>query len=93
MIKRVDTTKLAKKGLADAPVQCRRKYATWIIEVEKHGLEEVRKRPGWNDEILKGKREGQRSIRLNVQWRAIYVIKDDNLIEFIEVREVTPHDY
>ena len=56
-------------------------------------LIEVRKRQGWHDEPLKGKREGQRSIRLNIQWRAIYFIKDDKSIEFVEVKEVTPHDY
>ncbi|MES2613798.1 MAG: hypothetical protein V4591_00110 [Bdellovibrionota bacterium] len=83
---------MAKKGLADAPVQCRRKYAAWIMEVEKHGIEEVRKRSGWNDETLKGQRRGQRSIRLNNQWRAIYEIKGE-IIEFISVEEVTPHVY
>jgi toxin HigB-1 len=37
--------------------------------------------------------EKVRSIRLNKQWRAIYVIKDDGEIEFVEIIEVTPHDY
>ena len=92
MITKVVTTKKAKKGLADAPVQCRHKYAAWLIEVEKNGLDNVRKRPGWNDETLKGKRFGQRSIRLNNQWRAIYEIKEDTM-KFISIEEVTPHDY
>jgi toxin HigB-1 len=56
-------------------------------------LVETRKSPGWHDEPLLGKRKGQRSIRLNKQWRAIYVIKDDGAIEFVEIIEVTPHDY
>ncbi|STX81627.1 Plasmid maintenance system killer protein [Legionella busanensis] len=54
---------------------------------------ETRKSPGWHDEPLKGERAGQRSIRLNKQWRAIYILKKDSTIEFIEVMEVTPHDY
>jgi len=61
--------------------------------VSKSGLAETRKRPGWHDEPLIGDRKGQRSIRLNKQWRAIYLIKNDGIIEFVEIIEVTPHDY
>ena len=61
--------------------------------VNKAGLEETRKRPGWHDEPLLGERKGQRSIRLNKQWRAIYIIKSNGTIEFVEVTEVMPHEY
>jgi len=64
-----------------------------VASVESKGLEEVRRQPGWHDEPLKGQRRGQRSIRLNRQWRAIYVVLSDGTVEFCEVREVTPHDY
>ncbi len=57
-----------------------------------HGIEEAHKRSSWHDEPLKGKRSGQRSIRLKNQWRAIYEIKND-VIKFISVEEVTPHAY
>jgi len=50
------------------------KFRAWLVAVNKTGLEETRKRPGWHDEPLVGERKGQRSIRLNKQWRAIYII-------------------
>lgn len=50
------------------------KLADWALAVETYGLEEVRKVPGYHDEPLKGKRAGQRSIRLSRAYRAIYII-------------------
>lgn len=64
-----------------------------MVAVTKVGLVETRKRPGWHDEPLQGNRKGQRSIRLNKQWRAIYVINIENEVEFVEVIEVNPHEY
>jgi len=43
--------------------------------------------------ILKGERKGQRSIRLNIAYRAIYTIKENGIIEFAYVEEVNKHDY
>jgi len=56
------------------------------------GLSEIKKIPGYHDEPLKGKRKGQRSIRLNVAYRAIYVIREDS-ITFVEIQEVNKHEY
>lgn len=53
----------------------------------------MRKRPGYHDEPLKGKRLGQRSIRLNKAYRAIYEIDTTGTIHFIEVIEVNKHEY
>jgi plasmid maintenance system killer protein len=44
-------------------------------------------------ESLKGKRAGQRSIRLSQAYRAIYKILKDGKIQFIEIIEVNKHDY
>lgn len=63
------------------------------MAVNTIGVEAVRKRPGWHDEPLVGDRKNQRSIRLNKQWRAIYIIRDKGQVEFIEIKEVTPHEY
>ena len=71
--------------------QVHRKFFLWISEVETKGILDARRRPGWHDEPLKGHRSGQRSVRLNEQWRAIY--REKNGIVCIEVIEVTPHDY
>ena len=42
---------------------------------------------------LRGKQQGQRSIRLTKQYRAIYIIRDNGEIECIEIIEVIPHAY
>jgi proteic killer suppression protein len=54
---------------------------------------EVRKIKGYHDEPLKGNRAGQRSIRLNRAYRAIYEIRKDGATELVNVEEVNNHDY
>lgn len=88
----VEITKGAQKQARKAPPQVRRKLAAWRLSVEEKGLPAVRKVPGWHDEPLVGRRDGQRSIRLSRLWRAIYVEYDGGTI-LVEVQEVTPHDY
>jgi proteic killer suppression protein len=92
MIEKVEISKGAKKNLKSVPQQIFRKLMSWVGAVEKSGIEEVRKIPGYHDEPLFGDRKGQRSIRLNLNWRAIYIIKS-NGVEFVEVQEVNKHDY
>lgn len=87
----VRVSKLANKQLAKAPVSMRLKLDTWLSEVSTFGLATTRLRGGWHDEPLQGKRQNQRSIRLNKQWRAIYTTSNNVLI--LTVLEVTPHDY
>jgi proteic killer suppression protein len=70
-----------------------KKFRAWIDGVEFNGFEEAHKRPGYHDEPLMGVRCGQRSVRLNRRWRAIYEIKSDGSVEFAEVKEVDHHDY
>jgi len=93
MITDVQITSQALKDLKKAPRYLQEKFSAWVVAVNHAGLEETRKRPGWHDEPLVGNRKGQRSIRLNKQWRAVYVIKENGTIEFIEVMEVMPHEY
>ncbi|WP_242604610.1 hypothetical protein [Legionella fairfieldensis] len=57
------------------------------------GLSEVRKIAGYHDEPLQGKKKGQRSIRLNKAYRAIYELNTKGQMEIIEVMEVNKHDY
>jgi toxin HigB-1 len=61
----------------------------WKESIEQDGLLQTKNNRGYSDEAIKGKRKGQRSIRLNKAYRAIYTIKD--LIVVIE--EVNKHDY
>jgi proteic killer suppression protein len=60
---------------------------------ERVGLTEVRKLSGYHDEPLKGTRKGQRSIRLNRAYRAIYVEHEGGKIHIVEVIEVSKHEY
>jgi proteic killer suppression protein len=93
MITRVHVSPRARKQLKKAPPHIVVSFARWSDAVEEVGLLEVRRRPGYHDEPLRGTRSGQRSIRLSRKWRAIYVITDGGEVEFISVEEVTPHDY
>ena len=83
----------AKKNLKKVPVHIAIKLQGWIDDVGHYGLTEVKKRVGFHDEALKGKRLGQRSIRLSKAYRAIYTINKDNTIQFVEIVEVNKHEY
>lgn len=93
MIKTVLITARAKKDLRVVPCQVLDKFTAWVHSVELIGVEEVRKVPGFHDEPLKGDRKGQRSIRLNRAYRAIYVVSKGGAVEFVSVEEVNKHDY
>ena len=83
----------AKDGLRKVPLHIAFKFQSWVDAVGSKGLLEVRKIAGYHDEPLKGKRKGQRSIRLNIAYRAIYAIDESGSISFIEVQEINKHDY
>ena len=89
----VTISKQAEKNLRTLPSHIVFKLQTWIDGVKNEGLREMRKRPGFHDEPLKGKRQGQRSIRLNKGFRAIYTIDTGGVIHFIEIAEVNKHEY
>ena len=93
MICAVSLTKQARKQLLKVPEHVRQKLMGWVFVVERKGLEEVRKVPGYHDEPLKGKRAGQRSIRLSRAYRAIYQIQHSGDAELVSVEEVTKHEY
>jgi proteic killer suppression protein len=81
---------ISKKELKKLPSYILQKLLRWAEQVEKLGIIEVRKAKGWNDEALKGNRAGQRSIRLNKAYRAIYKIEDSNIIVVLEANK---HEY
>ena len=62
-----------------------------VGEVEKP--QEARKLPGFHDEPLRGERKGQRSIRLNHAYRAIYVEEANGITRLISIIEVNKHEY
>ena len=92
MIKDVEFSRKAEKDLKKLPDRISKKLLAWVSAVEEDGLEETRKNKGTHDEPLKGKRFGQRSIRLSKAYRAIYRIEKKR-IEIAIIEEINKHDY
>jgi toxin HigB-1 len=90
---RVEFSKLAEKQLLKIPVHVVQKLDTWIEKVEKDGLLSARYISGYHDEPLKGSRKGQRSIRLNRAYRAIYELDEKVRLQIVVIVEVNKHDY
>lgn len=88
----VELTSKAKKELIKLPEYIQMKFYSWADNIEEFGLEYVRKIKGYHDEPLRGKRKGQRSVRLSQAYRAIYVLENGEP-RVIEVIEVNKHKY
>jgi plasmid maintenance system killer protein len=73
------------------PLDVVKKYELWKSIVFRHGPEKLRELPGFHDEKLKGKRKGQRSSRLSIQYRVIYRVERDTVT--VIVLEISPHQY
>ena len=89
---RVDFTPVLKI-LPKLPPHILSKLMMWAKGVNTEGIEVMRKIPSYNDEALKGQRLGQRSIRLNRAYRAIYSLHFDGTIRIILIEEVNKHEY
>ena len=79
------------KIIAKLPLQVIKKYELWKDIVFRHGPLKLKEFPGFHDEKLKGKLEGQRSSRLNIQYRVIYMVKSE--IVTVYIIDITPHNY
>jgi plasmid maintenance system killer protein len=88
---RIREHKKLYKAIEKLPAHVVKKYELWKDIVYRHGPEKLREFPGFNDEKLAGKREGERSSRLNVQYRVIYQIEKEAVS--VVVIEITPHGY
>lgn len=85
--------KQVDKQLAKIPDHIQRKFQAWVAAIEEDGMLSVRRLKGFHDEPLKGDRKGQRSVRLNRAYRAIYFETKSGEIEIAEVIEVNKHEY
>ena len=83
--------KSIQKTCRKLPVQVLKKYELWKDIVFRHGPDKLKEFPGFHDENLKGDRSGQRSSRLSIQYRVIYVVNRN--IVTIRVLDINPHDY
>ncbi len=73
-----------------SPREVQEKYDKWLDVIEQSGPSGLRQIHGFNDEALKGKWKGHCSSRLNLQYRVIYQIKNDEVV--VLVIDITPHD-
>lgn len=90
---KIELTRGAQKDLIKVPIYIKEKLLVWVDSVERLGMDKMRAIPGFNDEILKGDRKGQRSIRLNKAYRAIYTENEEKEIVIISILEVNKHEY
>lgn len=89
----IELTRNAQKDLLKVPDFIKDKLLLWVDAVERLGLQQVRKISGFHDEPLKGDRKGQRSIRLNKAYRAIYTEGQHKALHIISIIEVNKHVY
>ncbi len=92
MMYKVLISRRAEKDLKKVPLYIKGIFYEWISAVRLNGLENVRLIKGYHDEPLRGRRKGQRSIRLSRSYRAIYILLNDE-VAFCEVKEVNKHGY
>jgi toxin HigB-1 len=85
--------KSVEKQLDRIPEVIIRKFRIWVVLIEESGLGEMRRHKGFHDEPLRGQRQGQRSVRLNRAYRAIYTENIEGNVELVEVLEVSKHEY
>ena len=83
--------KSALKGLKSLPVDILKRYEKWKDIVAISGPAGLKQIKGFNDEALRGEWKGYCSSRLNIQYRIIYKIENEQL--FVKVIKVTAHDY
>jgi addiction module RelE/StbE family toxin len=81
----------AARQLDSLPLDILKRYEKWKDVVRISGPQGLRKIRGFNDEPLHGEWKGHRSSRLNLQYRVIYRV--DRVHVFVEVVDVTAHDY
>lgn len=88
----VRLSRKVKRDLCKVPHFIVDKFYTWVDLLENEGILEARKLKSFYDEPLKGQRTGQRFIRLNRLYRAIYVEGERKDLILLDVLEVNKHD-
>lgn len=88
---RIQEHRIIEKTCRKLPSEVVKKYELWKNIIFRHGPHKLREFPGFHDEALKGIRKGQRSSRLNLQYRVIYTVEKEMIT--VLVLEITPHKY
>lgn len=85
--------KFAEKQLRRLPAYIKEHFLVWVNTVHEVGVAEMRKLSGYHDEPLRGKREGERSVRLTKSYRVIYIETRNDEITILSVQEINKHEY
>lgn len=88
---RIEEHRGVQKACRKLPVAVLKKYELWKDLVFRHGPEILREFQGFHDEKLRGRRLGQRSSRLSLQYRVVYEVERE--VVTVYVVEITPHKY
>jgi toxin HigB-1 len=90
---RIEEHRDAAKELSSGcvPLVILQRYEKWKDIAMLSGPRGLRAIKGFRDEALGGDWKGQRSSRLNEQWRVIYRVLGEALL--VRVVRVTAHDY
>ena len=90
---KVIISKFAQKQVRKLPMHIQNSLRTWSELIGENGIWMMRRIPGYHDEPLKGRREGQRSSKLSRSYRVIYEEFSNGEVEIINIMEVSKHDY
>lgn len=80
-----------EKTCRKLPASVVKKYELWKNIVFRHGPEKLKEFPGFHDEKLKGARSGQRSSRLSLLYRVVYLVESEQVTVY--VIEIIAHNY
>jgi toxin HigB-1 len=93
VIKVVNLSKRTERSIKTLPKQIAVNFFIWKREIEAHGIDVVKKIPGYHDEPLQGKLKGFiRSVRLGLGYRLFYRIIESK-VKYLLVEDVNHHDY
>ena len=81
------------RRLPRIPIEILKRYEKWKDIVAISGPEGLRLIKGFQDEALRGEWKGHRSSRLGLKYRLIYRIENENEKLYIQVIDITAHDY
>ncbi|PIR22602.1 MAG: hypothetical protein COV44_07325 [Deltaproteobacteria bacterium CG11_big_fil_rev_8_21_14_0_20_45_16] len=89
----VYASKRFERQLNKLPRYIQSSIQAWVASVEEEGVRKVRLLKGYHDEPLRGKRRGERSVRLSRAYRLFYTEDEHESFLIIRILEVNKHDY
>ncbi len=84
-------SRVAMKDFDDLSKEIQDAFQIWVKSVTEIGLKATGD-TGYKHEHLKGKRQGQRSARLNKSFRVIFTVKN-GAVQIVTVEEINNHKY